>query len=141
MLYAAEELVAVPDSHILQAALQQNRVVLTFDQDFGELVFHHREPPPPGVVLFRLGGLSPDGLLAFLRAFFEGSSRSRVPATFDKFQLTYLERPKIDSDSSARLPITAAWRVEQWVVTPRCHGQASLRRPTLLSPLERHSFR
>ena len=71
VLYAAEKLVAVPDSHILQAALQQNRVVLTFDQDFGELVFHHREPPPPGVVLFRLGGLSPDGLLAFLRAFFD----------------------------------------------------------------------
>jgi predicted nuclease of predicted toxin-antitoxin system len=77
VLYAAEELAAAPDPHILQAALQQDRVVLTFDQDFGELVFHHREPPPPGIVLFRLGGLSADGLLAFLRAFFDAKPALR----------------------------------------------------------------
>lgn len=65
VLYAAETLIAAPDEQVPRAALDQNRVVLTFDQDFGELVFHHRQPPPPGVVLFRLGGLSPEGLLAF----------------------------------------------------------------------------
>ncbi|HSE58965.1 MAG TPA: DUF5615 family PIN-like protein [Nitrospiraceae bacterium] len=70
VLYAGETLIAAPDEQVLRAALDQNRVVLTFDQDFGELVFHHRQPPPPGVVLFRLGGLSPEGLLAFLSTFF-----------------------------------------------------------------------
>ncbi|MGD9727664.1 MAG: DUF5615 family PIN-like protein [Nitrospiraceae bacterium] len=77
VLYAAEHLAGSPDLEILQAALQQNRVVLTFDHDFGELVFHHRQPPPPGVVLFRLGGLSTDALFTFIRAFFESQPTLR----------------------------------------------------------------
>lgn len=77
VLFAAETLVGAPDRQVLSAALEENRVVLTFDHDFGELVFHHREPPPPGVVLFRLGGLSPDGLLTFLRTFFDSKPTLR----------------------------------------------------------------
>lgn len=77
VVYAAEQLVGAPDARILQTALQQDCVVLTFDQDFGELVFHHRRPSPPGVVLFRLGGLSVEGLLAFLRAFFDSKPTLR----------------------------------------------------------------
>jgi predicted nuclease of predicted toxin-antitoxin system len=100
VLYAAEELVAAPDSPIIQAAPQQDRVVLTFDQDFGELVFHHREPPPPGVVLFRLGGLSADGLFTFLRAFFESKPTLRgfftvaSPGRFRQIPITPLPETK-----------------------------------------------
>jgi hypothetical protein len=35
------------------------------------MVFRHRGPSAPGIVLFRLSELSPDGLLTYLRAFFE----------------------------------------------------------------------
>lgn len=54
VLYAAETLVAAADRLVLETALSQDRVVLTFDRDFGELVFRHRKPPAPGIVLFRL---------------------------------------------------------------------------------------
>jgi predicted nuclease of predicted toxin-antitoxin system len=70
VLYAAETLIASPDHIILRAAVSQDRVLLTFDRDFGEMVFHERLTPAPGIVLFRLGALSPDALLEFLNSFF-----------------------------------------------------------------------
>ncbi len=100
VFYAAEALVAAPDERILQIALEQDRVVLTFDHDFGELVFHHREPPPPGVVLFRLGGLSPDKLLAFLKSFFDSKPTLRgfftvaSPGHFRQIPLSRSPEPK-----------------------------------------------
>lgn len=70
VLYAAETLVAVSDEAIMHEAVTQTRIVLTFDRDFGELVFRHRQQSPPGIVLFRFGGQSPDELISFLQAFF-----------------------------------------------------------------------
>jgi len=51
--HAAETMVAAPDAEIVRAAVREDRVLLTFDRDFGELVFRFKEPPAPGVVLFR----------------------------------------------------------------------------------------
>lgn len=67
VVHAAETLVGASDEAILQAAVGEDRVVLTFDRDFGELVFHRRRPSASGVVLFRLGQSSPDQMLSFLR--------------------------------------------------------------------------
>ena len=39
------------DHSIIETALAQNRIILTFDSDFGELVFGLA---PPGVIYFRL---------------------------------------------------------------------------------------
>jgi len=41
------------DHSIIETALAQNRVILTFDSDFGELVFRFGLAPP-GVIYFRL---------------------------------------------------------------------------------------
>jgi len=35
-------------------------VILTFDRDYGELIYRHRLPVPPGVVYFRYDPLSPE---------------------------------------------------------------------------------
>lgn len=43
----------VSDAVVLQQAIQQRRVVLTFDKDFGELAFRQRREQVPGIVLFR----------------------------------------------------------------------------------------
>ena len=51
------------DAAILQTGLATDRVILTFDLDFGELVFH-QHLPTLGVVLLRIGAPSPDDLLA-----------------------------------------------------------------------------
>jgi len=70
VVHAAQTLAGEPDPIILQAALDQDRILLTFDRDFGELVFRHKLPPAPGIVLFRLHQLPPDDLIASLENFF-----------------------------------------------------------------------
>ena len=77
VVHAAEVMVGEPDTIILQAALDQDRVLLTFDHDFGELVFRQQHPPAPGIVLFRLHQLLPDALVACLANFFHGKPTLR----------------------------------------------------------------
>lgn len=42
------------DEFVLRRASRESRVLLTFDKDFGELVFRGTFNPLPGVVLFRI---------------------------------------------------------------------------------------
>jgi predicted nuclease of predicted toxin-antitoxin system len=49
----AEELSGSADIDVLQRAVSEGRVVLTFDKDFGELIFRQRLARPQGIVLFR----------------------------------------------------------------------------------------
>jgi len=48
-----EETPGVTDAQILQRAERERRVILTFDRDYGELIFRHRLGRPAGVVYFR----------------------------------------------------------------------------------------
>lgn len=47
------------DEVILARAVRETRIVLTFDRDFGELVYRLRLPPPHGVVYFRFDPATP----------------------------------------------------------------------------------
>ena len=47
------------DDKILFRAQEENRIVLTFDKDFGELVFRSRFPAQSEVILFRITPISP----------------------------------------------------------------------------------
>lgn len=47
------------DRDILAQAQTENRIVLTFDKDFGELAFRFGLPASSGVVLFRIPTFSP----------------------------------------------------------------------------------
>ncbi len=42
------------DSAILERAIREHRVLLTFDLDFGQLIFGRGLSAPPGVILVRL---------------------------------------------------------------------------------------
>jgi predicted nuclease of predicted toxin-antitoxin system len=77
VLYAAEEMVGAPDIELLRRALADDRIVLTFDRDFGELVFRNRQPAASGVVLFRLRQQPPDLTLNFLLAVFDSNPQLR----------------------------------------------------------------
>jgi predicted nuclease of predicted toxin-antitoxin system len=46
---------AASDLSVLAAAARDDRILLTQDKDFGDLVFVSRATPPPAVVLIRLG--------------------------------------------------------------------------------------
>jgi len=49
----------VSDTDVLDVANRENAILLTFDKDFGDLVFRQRRVSR-GVILIRLHGLSPD---------------------------------------------------------------------------------
>lgn len=46
VVHAANVLVGAPDTDILRFAITEDRVLLTFDRDSGELLFHERRPTP-----------------------------------------------------------------------------------------------
>lgn len=56
------------DPEILARAQQEQRVIITFDKDFGELAFRNRQLSRSGIILCRLRGLSPSQLSALVVA-------------------------------------------------------------------------
>ncbi len=49
----ASEEPGVSDERVLYRAFREDRIVLTFDRDYGWLLYEVGLPPPPGVVYFR----------------------------------------------------------------------------------------
>lgn len=47
------------DSEVLEWAQRENRLLITFDKDFGELAFRSKLPASSGVILFRITARSP----------------------------------------------------------------------------------
>jgi predicted nuclease of predicted toxin-antitoxin system len=48
------------DSDVLRRAVQEDRLVITHDKDFGALAFRWGLPAASGVILFRLAGDNPE---------------------------------------------------------------------------------
>ena len=46
------------DGSVLARAQAEDRILITFDKDFGELAFHSRLPAESGIVLFRISAPS-----------------------------------------------------------------------------------
>jgi len=42
------------DRLVLARAVSEGRILLTFDRDYGELIYYRRLPPPPAVIYLRL---------------------------------------------------------------------------------------
>jgi predicted nuclease of predicted toxin-antitoxin system len=49
-----------PDLHILKEAIEHEEFIISFDKDFGELIFKYNFPHPPGIILFRIRHFSPE---------------------------------------------------------------------------------
>lgn len=56
----AEECPGVSDEEVIALCTDQQRILLTFDKDFGELIFRRGLPASSGVVLFRIRPDSPE---------------------------------------------------------------------------------
>jgi len=54
------------DEIVLALAQREDRVLVTFDKDFGELVFRHGRAGSPGVILLRPRLRSPEIVTAFI---------------------------------------------------------------------------
>lgn len=55
-----ESMRGASDREVLAKAQQEDRLVVTFDKDFGELAYRFRLPATSGVILFRLSGSNPE---------------------------------------------------------------------------------
>ncbi len=53
------EMRGATDEKIISVAASENLVILTFDRDYGELLFKYKMEPPPAVVYFRFKGTHP----------------------------------------------------------------------------------
>ena len=54
MISVKESMRGATDREVLERAQQENRLVVTFDKDFGELAYRFKLPATSGVILFRL---------------------------------------------------------------------------------------
>lgn len=55
-----EDSLGAEDTEVLARATREQRVILTFDRDYGELIYRLRIPSPIGVVYFRYKPLTPE---------------------------------------------------------------------------------
>lgn len=50
---------SIRDEEVMQVAIEEARTILTFDRDYGELVFKHGYEPSAGVIYFRIESFNP----------------------------------------------------------------------------------
>lgn len=55
----SEDMAGVKDSVVLSRAANEKMIILTFDRDYGDLIYKLRLPVPLGVVYFRFDPVSP----------------------------------------------------------------------------------
>ncbi|HEX8314107.1 MAG TPA: DUF5615 family PIN-like protein [Flavisolibacter sp.] len=48
-----EDSPGIADERVLQIATANRQIILTFDRDYGEIIFRYQLPDPPAVVYFR----------------------------------------------------------------------------------------
>ncbi len=51
---------SIMDSEIMAIAIKEERTILTFDRDYGELIFRHNYKPEKGVIYLRLDEYEPE---------------------------------------------------------------------------------
>lgn len=71
--HVADEYAGIPDTKLLRIAVEEDRIILTFDRDFGELIFLRRVRGVRGIVLFRFGKQSRRMQRALVDSFFAAS--------------------------------------------------------------------
>ncbi len=54
-----EDSPGIKDEAVLARAVSEQRIVLTFDRDYGELIYKQRLPVPAGVIYFRFVPITP----------------------------------------------------------------------------------
>lgn len=50
----------ITDEEVMDLAIKENRTILTFDKDYGELIFKYNHKPTAGVIFLRLQSYTPD---------------------------------------------------------------------------------
>ena len=64
-----ENLSAIPDEEVIEIAKKEDRVIVTFDLDFGQ-IYHFREKQKVGIVVLRLEDQTVESVNSVLQSFF-----------------------------------------------------------------------
>ena len=51
---------SIADREVMEIAETEQRIILTFDRDYGELIYKHQYKPEQGVIYLRLENYSPE---------------------------------------------------------------------------------
>jgi predicted nuclease of predicted toxin-antitoxin system len=60
VLSIGEENPSIEDHEVVDIAINEERLILTFDRDYGELVFKKGLKPPKGIIYLRIDPFSPE---------------------------------------------------------------------------------
>ena len=66
-----EDSPGIEDPEVLARAVNEQRIILTFDRDYGELIYRFRLPPPKGVIYLRFRPHTPEEPAAILLNLFQ----------------------------------------------------------------------
>lgn len=55
-----EDSPGVSDTEVMARAHREQRIIVTFDRDYGELLYRRRLPAPPGILYLRFAPLTPE---------------------------------------------------------------------------------
>jgi predicted nuclease of predicted toxin-antitoxin system len=50
---------SITDEQVMQIAIDENRTIITYDSDYGELIFKHGYKPQAGVIFIRIQPTEP----------------------------------------------------------------------------------
>jgi predicted nuclease of predicted toxin-antitoxin system len=60
VLSVSELFSGISDAEVIKKAKSEKAIILTFDKDYGEIIFRHEQQDPPAVVFFRFKGSYPE---------------------------------------------------------------------------------
>jgi predicted nuclease of predicted toxin-antitoxin system len=55
-----EDSPGLSDTEVMARAHREQRIIVTFDRDYGELLYRRRLPAPPGILYLRFAPLTPE---------------------------------------------------------------------------------
>ena len=58
--FISEDSPGISDNEVIELANKLSYIILTFDKDYGELIFRHSKEAPPAVIFFREKGNNPN---------------------------------------------------------------------------------
>jgi len=75
-----EQLQRLTDDMVFQKAVSESRIILTFDLDFGEILFH-LQATQPSVIIFRLQNQTPGNVIKHLETILENYAENLTDGT------------------------------------------------------------
>ena len=84
-----EDSPGIEDPEVLARAVDEQQIILTFDRDYGELIYRFRLPPPKGVIYLRFRPHTPEEPAAILLNLFQ-NEKLQIEGWF-----TIIERDRI----------------------------------------------